>query len=59
MPGYRALPLLPELIMEKHRMAGYRAWVQFPESIRPVLLRTMDLPIIDSWFIHAHVVDLG
>ena len=59
MPWYRALPLLPGLITEKHRIAAYRRVAQMPESIRPVLLRTMDLPIIDSWYIHADVRDRG
>jgi hypothetical protein len=38
-------------------MAGYRALAKLPERIRPTLLRTMDLPIIDTWFIHAYVRD--
>ena len=53
------MPLLPGLITEKHRIAAYRRVAQMPESIRPVLLRTMDLPIIDSWYIHADVRDRG
>ena len=38
-------------------MAGYRALSKLPDNIRPTLLRTMDLPIIDTWFIHAYVRD--
>ena len=65
MAGYRGLAQLPESIRptsynnNKNRMAGYRGLAQLPESIRPTLLRTLDLPIIDTWFIHADVRDKG
>ena len=59
MPGYRGLPQLPGLIKEKHRISGYVAATTLPEALRPVLLRTMDLPIVDTWFIYPDVRDRG
>ncbi len=46
-------------IKQKNRTAATSGWTQLPELIRPTLLRIMDLPIIDSWFIHADVRDRG
>ena len=59
MPGYRGLPQLPGLIKKKHRISGYVGATTLPEAIRPVLLRTMDLPIVDTWFIYPDVRDRG
>ena len=42
-----------------YRMAGYRRVAQLPEMLRPTLLRTMDLPIIDTYFIWPSVRDAG
>ena len=41
------------------RMQGYRRVSQLPERLRPTQLRTMDLPIIDSYFVWPDVVRAG
>ena len=50
---------VPCYISHACRMAGYRRVAQLPETLQPVLLRTMDLPIIDTYFIWPSVRDAG
>jgi hypothetical protein len=40
-------------------MAGFRRASQLPEEIRPVLLRTLDYPLLDQYFIWPDVRDAG
>ena len=40
-------------------MAGYRRSSALPEQLRPTLLRTLDYPLLDQYFIWGDVLDAG